>query len=141
MRGDGLPSIGSPNERVREPDDYVIARPCEIPGPVGAARHNSGIAKQLNPDIVDFKAVNRMHSLLEYIGKDAGPITRTPIWPRASPFGRNDPLDRGPVAPYPGLRQVLLDLCERCSILIGPAIQIRRDRRVQHDCQDYGGKS
>ena len=78
--------------------------------------HNRGIAKYLNPYIVDLKAANPVHSLLEHITNDGGPITRAAIRPRASPFWRNDPLDRCPVAAYPGFRQILLDLCQRYSI-------------------------
>ena len=75
--------------------------------------HNRGSAKYLNPHIVDLKAANPVHSLLEHITKGGGPITRAAIRPRASPFGRNDPLDCGPVAAYPGFRQILLDVSQR----------------------------
>lgn len=98
MRRDGLPLIGSPNKRVREADDHVIGHACEIPGPMCAPCHNRGVAMYLNPHVVDLEAANLVQPLLEHITKDAGPIARPAIRPRASPFGRNDPLDRCPVA-------------------------------------------
>jgi len=113
MRSYGLPLGGSPNERVGESDDDVIGSACEISSSMCAPGHDRGIAKYLNPHIVDLKAANHVHSLLEYITEDADPVTRTAIWTRASPFGRNDSLDRCSVAAYPGFRQILLDYCQR----------------------------
>jgi hypothetical protein len=107
----------SPDERIRESNDYVVWRTCEVPNPVGAARHNCCIAKYLNPHIVDLHAANPVHPSLKNISKDPGPISHPAIWPRASPFGRNDPLDHCPVAVHPGFRQNLLELCQNRFIL------------------------
>lgn len=140
MRGDGLPSVLSPNERVGEPDDHVVGHACEIPRPVCAPGHDRGVAKKLNPHIVDLKAADSVHALREHVAEDAGPVSRAAVRPRASPFGSNDPLDCCPVAGYPGFSKILLDLCERCSIFFWPTILVRPGRRAQHGDENYEGK-
>ena len=132
VRGNGLPLIGAANERVGKADDDIIGRARELSDPMGAASHNRGIAKHLNPHVVYLKLANPVYPLLEHIVKDGCPIAGAAIRPGTSPFGRDDPLDRGPVTVDPGSCQILLDSRQHSSVAVWRTILVSRERRAQH---------